>query len=123
MPSDHLFDHEKLNVYSKTLDFITWVTVLLERVPKSAAVYNQLDRSSTSMPLNIAEGTANSPPRTDAVTTTPRAVQPSSALRRSMFWLQKEFAKKRYYRGQRNSAADCLDAGRPDQICCAGSGL
>jgi four helix bundle protein len=57
MPSDHLFDHEKLNVYSKTLDFITWVTALLERVPKSAAVYNQLDRSSTSMPLNIAEGT------------------------------------------------------------------
>jgi four helix bundle protein len=57
MPSDHLFDHEKLNVYSKTLDFITWVTVLLERVPKSAAVYNQLDRASTSMPLNIAEGT------------------------------------------------------------------
>ena len=57
MPADHLFDHEKLNVYSTTLDFITWVTVLLERVPKSAAVYNQLDRSSTSMPLNIAEGT------------------------------------------------------------------
>jgi len=57
MPSDHLFDHEKLNVYSQALDFITWVTVVLERVPKNVAVYNQLDRASTSIPLNIAEGT------------------------------------------------------------------
>ena len=57
MPCDHLVDHDKLNVYSKTLDFITWVTALLERVPKSAAVYNQLDRSSPSKPQNIAEGT------------------------------------------------------------------
>jgi four helix bundle protein len=51
-----IFDHEKLNVYSKTLEFVTWVTILLERVPKSAAVYGQLDRASTSIPLNIAEG-------------------------------------------------------------------
>ena len=57
MPSDHLFDHEKLNVYSQALDFITWVAVVLERVPKNVAVYNQLDRASTSIPLNIAEGT------------------------------------------------------------------
>jgi len=52
-----IFDHEKLNVYSKTLEFVSWVIVLLERVPKSTAVYGQLDRASTSMPLNIAEGT------------------------------------------------------------------
>ena len=52
-----LFDHEKLNVYCKSLEFITWLTDLLERVPKSAAVYSQLDRASTSIPLNIAEGT------------------------------------------------------------------
>jgi len=57
MPSDHLFDHEKLNVYSQALDFITWVAVVLERVPKNVAVYNQLDRASTSIPPNIAEGT------------------------------------------------------------------
>lgn len=57
MPTSAVFDHEKLNVYQKTLEFIAWVTVLLERVPKSAAVYNQLDRASTSIPLNIAEGT------------------------------------------------------------------
>ena len=52
-----LFDHEKLNVYGKTLEFIAWVTTILERVPKAMAVHNQLDRSSTSIPLNIAEGT------------------------------------------------------------------
>ena len=52
-----LFDHEKLNVYGKTLEFIAWATTILERVPKTMAVHNQLDRSSTSIPLNIAEGT------------------------------------------------------------------
>lgn len=56
MPTQ-LFDHEKHNVYKKTLEFVSWVTTILERVPKSMAVHNQLDRSSTSIPLNIAEGT------------------------------------------------------------------
>ena len=37
--------------------FISWVTTVLERVPKSMAVHNHLDRASTSIPLNIAEGT------------------------------------------------------------------
>ena len=31
-------------------------TDLLERVPKATAVHNQLDRASTAIPLNIAEG-------------------------------------------------------------------
>ena len=57
MTTPQRFDHEKLNVYGKTLDFVAWVTSILERVPKSIAVHNQLDRSSTSIPLNIAEGT------------------------------------------------------------------
>jgi four helix bundle protein len=57
MSTSAAFDHEKLNVYSKSLEFVSWVTVLLENVPKTAAVYNQLDRASTSIPLNIAEGT------------------------------------------------------------------
>ncbi len=30
--------------------------VTLERIPKRYAVYDQLDRASTSVPLNIAEG-------------------------------------------------------------------
>jgi four helix bundle protein len=51
-----LFDHEKLHVYRRALEFIEWVTPLLEDLPKSLAVHNQLDRASTSVPLNIAEG-------------------------------------------------------------------
>lgn len=50
------FDHEKLNVYRQSIDFVAWVTDLLERVPKSISVHDQLDRASTSVPLNIAEG-------------------------------------------------------------------
>jgi four helix bundle protein len=49
-------DHEKLQVYQTALEFITWATRVLEKLPKSAAVHNQLDRASTSVPLNIAEG-------------------------------------------------------------------
>jgi len=50
------FDHEKLNVYRASLKFITWTTELLARVQSKAAVKDQLDRASTSVPLNIAEG-------------------------------------------------------------------
>ena len=50
------FDHEKLKVYQDSVRFVAWVSDLLESVPKSAAVHNQLDRASTSVPLNIAEG-------------------------------------------------------------------
>ena len=51
------FDHEKLIVYSKAIEFIGWLTETLEDVPKSLSVWDQLDRASTSIPLNIAEGT------------------------------------------------------------------
>ena len=50
------FDHEKLNVYQRSLKFITWTTDLLERVPTKFSIHSQLDRASTSIPLNIAEG-------------------------------------------------------------------
>jgi four helix bundle protein len=49
-------DHEKLQVYQQSLQFITWTLPLLDQVPASASVRNQLDRASTSVPLNIAEG-------------------------------------------------------------------
>src|SRR5947207_9068579 len=50
------FDHEKLNVYQASLTFITWATELISKVDVKAAVKDQLDRASTSIPLNIAEG-------------------------------------------------------------------
>jgi four helix bundle protein len=49
-------DHERLDVYQMSLRFITWTLPLLEKLPPNAAVRNQLDRASTSIPLNIAEG-------------------------------------------------------------------
>lgn len=51
-----IFDHEKLDVYQKSLSFVAWTGVFLETIPKKVAAYSQLDRASTSIPLNIAEG-------------------------------------------------------------------
>jgi four helix bundle protein len=50
------FDHEKLDVYQHSLQFVVWATALLETITTKAAVRDQLDRASTSVPLNIAEG-------------------------------------------------------------------
>lgn len=50
------FDHEKLDVYQASIEFVSWADALLARLPKSLAVTNQLDRASTSIPLNLAEG-------------------------------------------------------------------
>lgn len=62
MNSTRCFDHEKLNVYHESLAFVAQATELLERVPKKMAVYDQLDRASTAIPLNIAEGTGKFTP-------------------------------------------------------------
>ena len=50
------FDHERLTVYQESIRFIIWISELLENIPKNLSVHNQLDRASTSIPLNIAEG-------------------------------------------------------------------
>jgi four helix bundle protein len=50
------FDHEKLTVYRVSLEFVTWATELISTSGMKAAVKDQLDRASTSVPLNIAEG-------------------------------------------------------------------
>jgi four helix bundle protein len=50
------FDHERLNVYQASLKFVTWATELILASEMRAAVKDQLDRASTSVPLNIAEG-------------------------------------------------------------------
>ena len=51
-----LFDHEKLHVYQSAIRFVAWADECLKSIPKSLAIHNQLDRASTSIPLNIAEG-------------------------------------------------------------------
>ena len=49
------FDHEKLDIYQDAIRFVSYSDELLEDIPKSLAVHNQLDRASTSIPLNCAE--------------------------------------------------------------------
>jgi len=60
-PSGAKFDHEKLDVYRYELEFIDWVTPLLDEAAASARgrtreVCDQLDRASLSTLLNTAEG-------------------------------------------------------------------
>src|SRR5450432_3516574 len=60
-PSGAKFDHEKLDVYRYELEFIEWVTLLLDEAAVSAKgrtreVCDQLDRASLSTLLNTAEG-------------------------------------------------------------------
>ncbi len=50
------FDHEKLDVYQEAIAFCGWVGQFLTAIPAKAAARDQLDRASTSIPLNIAEG-------------------------------------------------------------------
>lgn len=54
---DKKFSHEKLIVYNRTLEFVEFVEYLLSRFKDKLNVYDQIDRSSTSILLNIAEGT------------------------------------------------------------------
>ncbi|HCC20323.1 MAG TPA: four helix bundle protein [Verrucomicrobiales bacterium] len=56
------FDHEKLNVYQDSISFVSWAEELLKSISKSIATYKQLDRASTSVPLNIAEGNGKHTP-------------------------------------------------------------
>jgi four helix bundle protein len=50
------FDHEKLDVYREAIAFCAWAGDLLNSISAKAAAKDQLDRASTSVPLNIAEG-------------------------------------------------------------------
>ena len=50
------FDHEKLEVYRESIAFCAWVGEFLSSLPSKISARDQLDRASTSIPLNIAEG-------------------------------------------------------------------
>lgn len=50
------FDHEKLDVYRAAIAFCGWVGEFLGQISVKAAAKDQLDRASTSIPLNTAEG-------------------------------------------------------------------
>jgi four helix bundle protein len=50
------FDHEKLDVYREAISFIAWLTELLDNAGRLGDLKDQLERASSSVPLNIAEG-------------------------------------------------------------------
>ena len=50
------FDHEKLDVYRNSIAFCAWVGDFLSAITAKTSAKDQLDRASTSIPLNIAEG-------------------------------------------------------------------
>jgi len=52
------FSHERLTVYQRAIQFIAWTQPILESLPARLSARDQLERASTSIPLNIAEGNA-----------------------------------------------------------------
>src|SRR5881394_1359360 len=57
------FDHEKLDVYRESIAFIAWLSALPDSTLRTGDVKDQLDRASTSLPLNIAEGNGKYTPK------------------------------------------------------------
>ena len=55
-PPEHWFNHEKLEVYRESIAFVGWLSQLMEGIMRTGEVKDQLDRASTSISLNIAEG-------------------------------------------------------------------
>jgi four helix bundle protein len=60
---EHWFDHEKLEVYREAIAFVAWLSTVLENAVRVGDVKDQLDRASTSVPLNIAEGNGKYAPK------------------------------------------------------------
>jgi len=50
------FDHERLKVYQEALRFVVWACPIIEELPAKFSARDQLDRASTSIVLNLAEG-------------------------------------------------------------------
>jgi four helix bundle protein len=60
---ERFFDHEKLEVYRESISFVAWLSVLLDSASRVGEVKDQLDRASTSVSLNIAEGNGKYTPK------------------------------------------------------------
>ena len=53
----HVFDHEKLDVYVASVEFVALADDIVEHLPRGRGhLADQLHRAATSIPLNIAEG-------------------------------------------------------------------
>jgi four helix bundle protein len=57
MRYDDYFDHEKLDVYQVSIDFVILIDAIVDHLPRGRAyLVDQLLRAGTSVTLNIAEG-------------------------------------------------------------------
>ena len=60
---EYSFDHERLEVYQEAIAFIAWLSTLLDGTVRIGEVKDQLDRASTLIPQNIAEGNGKYAPK------------------------------------------------------------
>ncbi len=58
-----VFAHERLDVYRWAIRFVAWGGFLAKSLPAGDPARSQLERSSVSIPLNIAEANAKSSKR------------------------------------------------------------
>ena len=57
------FDHERLDVFQRALDFVVLADAVVEHLPRGRShLVDQLSRASTSIVLNIAEGAGRHSP-------------------------------------------------------------
>ncbi len=91
----HAFDHEKLVVYHESLKVVAYVADILPRISKGLSVHSQLDRASTSIPLNIAEGSEKwTPPDRCRYYDSARASALECAACPDVLVVRKEFTKE-----------------------------
>ena len=56
MNSEQMFDHEKLDVYRVSLEFVAWVVRVVKLKGDRRFARDELIRASQSIPRNMAEG-------------------------------------------------------------------
>ena len=60
---EYFFDHEKLRVYKKAVEFVEWVKKLVDKIKTKNSTIDHLDRAADSIVLNIAEGNGKFTPK------------------------------------------------------------